>query len=247
MQKLPKAVVIPTISGVASFFLGVGVGYGVFWIKRKIAIKRAIAQYEEFREQVKKQDENQPELPFDEPVQREEPKTVLTFVPLSEIVEEVVEEVVLEEEPMMIVRDDDPGDYIVNPLRGVEDDDWCYEVEAQNRSDKRPYVIHYNEFMANELDYPQSSITYYAGDDVLCDELDVPIYGRDKIVGLLLFGHGSQDPNVVYVRNEKIEAEYEILRDPGHFGVTVLGMEEEIQHSKKKKKDKEPIPKFRLE
>jgi hypothetical protein len=78
--------------------------------------------------------------------------------------------------------------------------------------------------VADEMEFDHHvTLMYYAGDDILVDELDVPIYNYQKIVGELKFGHGSQDPNIVYVRNEKLQLEYEILNNPESFQVEVLG------------------------
>lgn len=125
-----------------------------------------------------------------------------------------------------------------------EDDDWDYEVEVPLRTATTPYIIHRDEYFSNELDYGQSSLMYYEGDNILCDELDVPIYNPEKIVGQLIFGHGSRDPNICYVRNEALLAEYEVLRDHGSFMVEVLGQQiertDDIKHSR-------GVPKFRDE
>jgi hypothetical protein len=106
-----------------------------------------------------------------------------------------------------------------------------YAVELPRRSKEYPYVIHVDEFLACEKDYDQVSITYYEGDDILADEKDVPIPKPDEIVGesnLLRFGHGSKDNRVVYVRNEILELEFEILHRDGKFSREVLGF---IEHS----------------
>jgi hypothetical protein len=52
-----------------------------------------------------------------------------------------------------------------------------------------------------------------------------------RLLEVLVFGHGSGDPNVVYIRNEKLQAEYEVLRDPGSYEIEVLGghVEREMQ------------------
>jgi len=103
--------------------------------------------------------------------------------------------------------------------------DWDYHEEAKNRSENQPYILHRTEFFANEREYPHSTLTYYEGDDVLCDEQDVPIYGKEKLLGELKFGHGSEDPEIVYIRNDERESEYEVLLDHGHYQVEVLGQE----------------------
>lgn len=229
--------VVPTVISISAFFVGVGVGYAICFHRfRKSHVVETIVK--EDPPEVLQQ-----ELPFDED------QTVLRFESPKAVYVETTDIPPPEEEP--VDYEDRKGDYLVNPLRGVEDDYWCYEDELEKRKahPNRPYVIHYDEYRANELDYPQASVMYYEGDDVVCDELDVPMYSKDQLMGPLLFGHGSLDPNIVFIRNDKIEMEWEVLRNEGHYGIEVEGLEEErIEHSSgKKKKNKEPIPKFRLD
>jgi hypothetical protein len=103
-----------------------------------------------------------------------------------------------------------------------DDDDWDYDEEVAARSPEHPYIIHRDEYMSNEMDYVQSTLTYYKGDNILCDDLDVPVYQPEKIVGPLRFGHGSQDPHIVYIRNEELEGEYEVLLEYGTFEAQIL-------------------------
>lgn len=117
-----------------------------------------------------------------------------------------------------------------------EDDDWDYEKEEELRKVSGPYIIHKDEYWAEEKGYQQHTLTYYAGDDIMADENDVPIYGHVKLFGDLKFGHGSGDPNVVYVRNDERRGEYEILRDPQAFAIVVQGLEadaetDQLKHS----------------
>ena len=118
------------------------------------------------------------------------------------------------------------------------DPDWDYEVEKKKRGSDHPYVIHRDEYFGQEKDYGQSTLTYYAGDEILVDEEEIPIYQPDKITGPLEFGKGSGDPNVVHVRNDHLEAEYEIIRDSGFYSVEVLGHDVEDFHAKQ---DEKPI------
>lgn len=124
----------------------------------------------------------------------------------------------------------------------VDTDDWNYEEELKKRSPTQPYVIHKDEFYSEESGYTQSTLTYYAGDDILCDEDSSPIYNHDQVTGPLLFGHGSGDKNVVHIRNDKRKAEYEIVYDSGLYTVEVLGLEieenqrvKDLKHSKQGK------------
>jgi hypothetical protein len=84
------------------------------------------------------------------------------------------------------------------------------------------------------MGYTQTTLTFYSGDNILADEQDSPVYNYESVVGNLRFGHGSNDSNVVYIRNEKLEAEYEVLLFDGSFEIEVLGYVAEanvIEHS----------------
>lgn len=103
--------------------------------------------------------------------------------------------------------------------------------EVAKRTKTEPYVISHDEFMANDEDHAQVSITYYAGDDVLVDDRDEPM--DEKVVGidnLMKFGYGSDDPNIVYIHNPVTKVDYEVAYSPGKYAVEVLG-DEFIQHS----------------
>lgn len=106
-----------------------------------------------------------------------------------------------------------------------EDPDWDYTEQLATRSPDRPYVIHKDEFHAEESGFPQVTLTYFEGDDILVDEDETPIYNHEDITGPMLFGLGSGDPNVFHVRNEKRRGEYEIIRAEGCYSKEVLGLE----------------------
>lgn len=112
---------------------------------------------------------------------------------------------------------------------------WEYDREVASRTNEFPYIMHFEEFQQSECSH-QLTITYFEGDDVLVDESDEVITKKDEVVGmdnLGKFGHGSNDPNVVYVRNPKLDVEYEILLHKGHYAKEILGLEEEpnLEHS----------------
>lgn len=122
------------------------------------------------------------------------------------------------------------------------DDTWNFEEELKKRNSSTPYILHKDEFYENGSDFPQITLTYYAGDNILADEENTPVYNIDVVIGELLFGHGSGDPKIFYVRNETRRAEYEIVHDVGYYSVEVLGLDmeneesaEEIKHSRNTK------------
>lgn len=237
--KVPRNIAVPVVIGIIALGVGIGAGYVLGKIRNKRPYFEGPADGDgtdrtdvesersgkgDTRESSVEAEDAQPELPFDPTFDRtivvEETETEITIMNLA------------------------PGER----YNYRDADEWDRAKEALGRGPDRPYVIHVDEFSSNESDYPHETLVYYVGDDVLCDSKNQPIYNRDSLVGLLLFGHGSDDEDLLYVRNEKIECEYEIQRMPGHFGIEILGYDEEIQHSKghKPKRGKQH-PKFRLE
>lgn len=89
-----------------------------------------------------------------------------------------------------------------------------------------PYIISKDTYLEGEKDYEQSSYVYYMEDGVLTDEFDKVIEDEDKIVGegnLHRFGYKSEDNNVVYIRNDRMEMDFEIMRSRGSYAKEVLG------------------------
>lgn len=121
--------------------------------------------------------------------------------------------------------------------RPIEEFD--YEAEEENRSGDHPYVISMEEFFENEPDHIQFSMVYYEGDGVLTDDSDEIVEHVSEYIGeenLTRFGYGSKDRNMVYIRNEKTNADYEIARSAGHYVTEVLGMDEEPEQRVKNRK-----------
>lgn len=77
-------------------------------------------------------------------------------------------------------------------------------------------VISQEEFMENTSEFEQETLTYFSDDGVINSAGDFFEDQDTKIgAGKPQFGELSNDKNVVYVRNIKLEREYEILWDPG--------------------------------
>lgn len=139
----------------------------------------------------------------------------------DEVVEETVEEVVTKN---IFYNEND----ILDP-----------EDEMKERDRTKPYIISHDEFFEGEEDYAQSQYTYFEKDDVLADEQDKVVEDSDFMIGddNLKFGYMSKDPNVVYIRNERLELDFEIMRSQGSYAQEVIGF---IEHS-----DKPGLRKFR--
>lgn len=104
---------------------------------------------------------------------------------------------------------------------------WDFEEELATRSEEQPYIIHQDEYQGNEKGYRQTVLTWYAGDNVLADEEEEPIPNADDVVDLnhmSRFGHGTDDINVLFVRNDRLRAEYEICRVSTSYEEEVQGL-----------------------
>lgn len=123
--------------------------------------------------------------------------------------------------------------------------DWDYKRELARRTVEEPYVIHVDE--QEELGYPTVSWTYYDGDDVLANDREEIVDAKDRelIVGernLMRFGHGSNDPSVVFIRNDRLETVFEIVKTPTHYAAEVHGFDVDdpesqggLQHSDRRR------------
>lgn len=108
---------------------------------------------------------------------------------------------------------------------------WDFAKEVKARDPRVPYIIHQTEYLTAQKGYEQMKLTYFMDDDVLAGPEDMIIEDQDALVGvenLERFGHGSEDTNKVYVRNDVREVDLEIVRSNGSFAEEVHGF---IAHS----------------
>lgn len=150
---------------------------------------------------------------------------VRTVVP--DIAEEVSEEVEVEH-----IHEDEVGGttVVTNRVSVFSENTWDQEVEDAYRATNTIYPLQVDEFMNDERNYRQVTWTYYEKDNILADEGENVVYNYQSKVGELRFGHGSNDRNSYYVRNEEMvpATEFEILRDTRSYTEMVLG--EQIEH-----------------
>lgn len=76
----------------------------------------------------------------------------------------------------------------------------------------KPYIISPEEFGEFE-DYERISLSYYA-DQVLADEDDEKVEDVDNVIGLESLTHfGEFEDDSVFIRNDRLRCDYEILLD----------------------------------
>lgn len=112
---------------------------------------------------------------------------------------------------------------------------WSYPEELEKRDAGAPYIIHQDEFAQSEHGYEQVMYMYYDGDGVLTDDDNKPLVDGKSIVGAdnLKWGHGADDPDVVHIRNDRLNLEMQIVRDPRSYEDTygINDPEDALRHS----------------
>jgi len=145
-----------------------------------------------------------------------------------------------------------PGGGHITSVKRIFDDvipGWNWDAELNAREGQPIYIVTHSEFHGDELDgYTSGTLTYYQGDDMLTDELGVPIVPYRKFVGTCLnFGHGSGDPEIVYIRNETEKMEWEVILDTGRYEEEVLGLTVEDDYTRRDEHLEHSVRRFRVD
>jgi hypothetical protein len=225
---------VPVVVGLLAFGAGVGLGY-ILGRRKSVEVITLAPRDPELKEN------RPPKVVVDE-----RPKKLMTTEELKQSYADdpQVEVITLNDQKV------ESSNVFANST--IDEDEWDIKKEIETRSPHRPYVLHQEEFFAEEMeseDFIQSTLIYYAGDDVLVDQEEKILYNRAELVGDCLnkFGHGSGDPNTVYVRSMEQRMEYEVIRDPGHYSVEVQGLEMEHEENAQDLKHARAPRKFRPE
>lgn len=107
---------------------------------------------------------------------------------------------------------------------------------------EKPYIISEMLYHEHDPNYTKESLTYYEADDTLCDPQDRQIDDVNGLIGADFadhFGEGSNDPEIVYIRNENRSIDLEVTLNQSSYKVEVLGV---VGSPKDKPR---PIPRMR--
>lgn len=95
-----------------------------------------------------------------------------------------------------------------------------YQKVKEEQMSMRPYVISPEDFGEHD-DYETNSLTYYA-DGTLTDSTDEPIEDVDCLVGEDSLTHfGEFEDDSVFVRNDRLRTDFEILLDARRYADVV--------------------------
>lgn len=112
------------------------------------------------------------------------------------------------------------------------------QIEEPEFDPSLPYTITYDEFYEDFKGHDKKTYTYYEGDRTLTDERDMPIEDIAQVIGLEslnYFGTRSKDPNIVHVRNERLETDYEVVKDERDYLEVVVGVKSIWDEDEKRK------------
>lgn len=105
--------------------------------------------------------------------------------------------------------------YTANP---DDRDEFVHHASQSVSDNKPPYVISREEYAYGEdaVGYSKITLTYYPRERVLLDDDNDPINDIAAMIGwrsLSNFGGESGDPSVVFVRNDRLLTDFEVVRE----------------------------------
>jgi hypothetical protein len=233
---------VPTVVGITTFISGFGAGF--FFAKKRleteITTKFEIHEVEvldldpEGTDMVVETTQAPIPVVIDEQVAKE--KGIIKMDSLADLATSMVSDKPAQDEGPLLIPDPDEDNEVTITIKEateesfVEDpsDDgipWDWDEQLGKRLSTEPYILHLEEFTANELGFTQYALTFYALDEVLVDDNTVPVYNHSQTVGELKFGVGSGQEDVVYIRNHERKAEYEITRLDQSYAYEIHGLE----------------------
>lgn len=117
---------------------------------------------------------------------------------------------------------------------GIEQEEKVSKKRGKSKKEK-PYLITPEAFTGDDDtmykdNYQHLTLEYYEGDDMVCESTTNEVFANTgRWLGYTWKNHfGDEDydygPNEVFIRNDEIGVDYEIVRDPGYYSEIVLGL-----------------------
>jgi hypothetical protein len=109
-----------------------------------------------------------------------------------------------------------------------------YNTANVKESDE-PYLLTEEEYQNDNGEIRQEPLIYWAIDGQLTDVANDLIENPKKVVGsttLTKFGFIQSDPDILYVRNNKRNIDYEISKVEKSYKVEIVGVDDEVEPPK---------------
>lgn len=125
------------------------------------------------------------------------------------------------------------ADYLVKTE--IEEEEKAYKKKRGKKEKLKPYLITPEAYNGEDEqqyreDYKHLTLDYYEGDDIVCESSTNQVFGdTGRWLGYIWKNHfGDEelgyDDLSVYIRNDEIKVDYEIVRDEGYYSEEVLGI-----------------------
>jgi hypothetical protein len=213
-----------------SYGIGTGLGALTVWqfTKRKFEARldREIEDVKANYRYIRKDDyetptdfikENRPDI-LDEELAVLEEKTVNAILEHAKLNEKLAEEAAnYQTGSVFNAFENETGDKDLLPADANET---LYENLKATRSDAAPYLISVSEYFDDNPHFQKQTITYFAGDNVVCFEDDSIMLDPDSDFGTInldRFGVMSDSDHIVYVRNPLLDIDWEIVKETGKY------------------------------
>lgn len=135
-------------------------------------------------------------------------------------------------------KDDNKGELsdLVKPYNAVVPPPEKSSIEVSNIR-----IISERDYAIRKPEYEKENGYFYEGDSVWVSEDGSVIENPNELYGPnihLQFGTQSSDPDSVFVRNDSLMCDYQLLRLHENYSVSVLGLEPEEKPKKKRTRKK---------
>lgn len=185
------------IKGILIFTAGVAIGVGGSYIYLKKKIKEKDNEVQEVRDYY-----NEKYL--------DEKKRADKIIDDSKKLDKVIEDYTKKQE-------EDKVKYNKIGKEKEENEEVKAEAESPEEDEPtKPYLITEDEFLNDKNEYEKISLTYYALDDTLADEFDEMI-DIEEAISTDIFNQIAESKDDLYVRNNSLETDFEIMKVEGSF------------------------------
>lgn len=145
----------------------------------------------------------------------------LEFARINEYVAEPVED----EADGKVVAGNVFDHYESVPAPEEESDDEEPFVGNPTNDDPEPYCVSEDEYNFDMEDFQKMTLSFYAGDSVLADEIERVVEDVESTVGLRNLETFAPDNEVLYIRNNRLQVGFEVILENAKYSEVVMGLD----------------------